>query len=147
VFGFTPTRILVDPPPNLVLSVRKDWPELVGILNKGLAAITAAEMADLYRRWFGADYLRQLAAERVALTAGERAWLSSRKVLRAGIDPSWAPVEFVDERGVAQGISAAYLKRLETLLGVRFEIVIPSNWERPGASSRRAPWTSCRRPP
>jgi signal transduction histidine kinase/DNA-binding NarL/FixJ family response regulator len=128
VFGFTPTRILVDQPPNLVLSVRKDWPELVGILNKGLAAITAAEMADLYRRWFGADYLRQLAAERVALTAAERAWLADRKVLRAGIDPSWAPVEFVDERGMAQGISAAYLKRLETLLGVRFEIVIPSNW-------------------
>jgi signal transduction histidine kinase len=40
----------------MVISVRKDWPELVGILNKGLAAITPEEMAELCRRWFGADY-------------------------------------------------------------------------------------------
>jgi hypothetical protein len=51
LLGFTPGWILLDTPSDMVISVRKDWPELVGILNKGLAAITPEEMAELYRRW------------------------------------------------------------------------------------------------
>ena len=129
VLGFSPTRIVRDTPPQMVISVRKDWPELVGILNKGLAAITPEEMAELYRRWFGSDYLRRVEAAQVPLTAGEQAWLAAHPVLRAGIDSGWAPVEFADEKGIPQGISVAYLKRLETLLGVHFELVTTANWE------------------
>ncbi len=33
------------------IGIRKDWPELQGILNKGLAAITEAERAEVLKRW------------------------------------------------------------------------------------------------
>ena len=37
--------------PGLHLGVRKDWPELAGILQKGLASITPAERQEISRRW------------------------------------------------------------------------------------------------
>ncbi len=127
VLGFAPMRMLPESQTDLVMSIRKDWPELVEILNKGLAAITREEMAELYRRWFGQDYLSRIAPQ-AALTAEEQAWLTEHPVLRVGIDPHWAPVEFVDGAGTAQGISTAYLKRLEKILGVRFEIAKDLSW-------------------
>lgn len=44
-------------------------------------------------------------------------------MLRAGIDSTWSPVEYVDADGRPQGISVAYLKPLEQGLEVRFELV------------------------
>lgn len=125
--GFAPAQILREDQTPLVISIRKDWPQLVGILDKGLAAITADEMMEIHQRWFGRDYLQRIAGQ-VELTAEERAWIRAHPVLRAGIDSGWAPVEFADENGVAQGVSAAYLKRLEGLLGIRFEIIAHLSW-------------------
>jgi len=82
VLGFAPMRMLPESQTPLVMSIRKDWPELVEILNKGLAAITREEMAELYRRWFGQDYLSRIAPQ-AALTAEEQAWLTEHPVLRA----------------------------------------------------------------
>ena len=104
------------------MSINKDAPELVGILNKGIAAVTRDELEPFYRRWFGQDYSERVAAVRVRLDAEERAWLSEHPVLRVGVDPGRAPVEFTDEAGVARGMSLAYLERLGKMLGVRFEI-------------------------
>jgi ABC-type amino acid transport substrate-binding protein len=127
VLGFAPMRMLPESQTNLVMSIRKDWPELVEILNKGLAAITREEMAELYRRWFGQDYLSRIAPQ-AALTAEEQAWLTEHPVLRASIDAHRAPVEFVDEAGNPQGISVVYLQRLEKLLGLRIEWVQGLAW-------------------
>ena len=127
VLGFAPLRMLPESQTNLVMSIRKDWPELVAILNQGLAAITREEMAELYRRWFGQDYLSRIAPQ-VTLTTEEQAWLAEHPVLRVGIDAHWAPVEFVDETDQPQGISVAYLQRLEKLLGVRIEFAPALTW-------------------
>ncbi len=43
-------------PRSLYFAVREDWPELVGIINKGLASITAREKNDIHRRWVSIDY-------------------------------------------------------------------------------------------
>jgi signal transduction histidine kinase len=127
ILGFAPARLLTGSETPLVMSIRKDWPELVTILDKGLTMITPEEMADLYRRWFGQDYLNRI-APRVTLTAEEKAWLKEHPVLRAGIDAHWAPVEFMDEKGAPQGISVAYLRRLEKLLSVRVEFAADLTW-------------------
>ena len=41
---------------NLHMAVRKDWPELVGILNKGLISISEKEKEDIHTRWVNVDY-------------------------------------------------------------------------------------------
>ena len=128
LLGFSPLQMLPGIQTNLVISVRKDWPELVTILNKGLAAITAAQQAELYRRWFGQDYLIRTALVLTTLTAEQQAWLAEHPVVRVGIDAHWAPVEFVDETGRPQGISVAYLQRLEKLLGLRIEFAQGLTW-------------------
>lgn len=89
ILGFTPVRMLSGSQTPLVISVRKDWPELVAILNKGLAAITWGEMAELYRRWFGQDYLSRIGPQAI-FTAAEHSWLAEHPILRVGIDTHWA---------------------------------------------------------
>jgi two-component system, sensor histidine kinase and response regulator len=42
------------------MAVRKDWPELVGILDKGLASITPQERAAIINRWFAVEMDRGL---------------------------------------------------------------------------------------
>ncbi len=130
VLGLGPKQLLPPEGPltQLVYSVRRDWPQLVDILNRGLAAITEEETAALHRRWFGAAISEREASGPVQLDAPERAWLRQHPVLRVGIDSTWAPVEYVDDDGRPQGISVAYLKRLEDDLEVRFELVPMPSW-------------------
>jgi PAS domain S-box-containing protein len=57
------------------MGVRKDWPELAALLNKGLASITAEERAAIVDRWFSVEFERGLDPGRVvswslAATAG-----------------------------------------------------------------------------
>lgn len=128
VVGMAITRIVHEMDASMVMSINKNEPELVGILNKGIAAITRDELEAIYRRWFGPDYSDRAAAVYVRLTAEERAWLADHPVVRVGIDPGWAPVEFFDEAAVARGMSVAYLERLGKMLGIRFEISRQGSW-------------------
>jgi signal transduction histidine kinase len=128
VQGFSPTRIVRETDARLVMSIRKDRAELVGIINAGLAALTKEELEPLYRRWFGADHLRRIASFAAVFTPEERAWLTQHPVVRVAIDPQWAPVEFFDGNGVARGMSLAYLDRISGLLGTRFEVVPGTSW-------------------
>ncbi|MDH3568400.1 MAG: transporter substrate-binding domain-containing protein, partial [Desulfobacteraceae bacterium] len=56
----------------LHMAVRKDWPILVNILNKGLASISSKEAEDIRNRWIAAGYTVGLppwvALQRAALT-------------------------------------------------------------------------------
>ena len=65
----------------LVMSIRKDWPELVAILNKRLAAITQEEMAEPYRRWFGQGGSRSESAGYASLTRATRYALLERALI------------------------------------------------------------------
>ena len=128
VLGFAPTRIVRETDGRMVMTIRKDHAELVGILNAGLAAVKKEELEPLYLRWFGADHLRRSATFASAFTAEERDWLAQHPVVRVAIDPQWAPVEFVDGRGAPRGMSLAYLDRISRILGTRFEIVPGPSW-------------------
>lgn len=130
VLGLGPKQML---PPDgrrtqLVYSIRRDWPQLVEILNRGLAAITEDETARLHRFWLGAAISERETSGGVELDAPERAWLRQHPVVRAGIDSTWAPVEYVDADGEPQGISVAYLKRISQGLEVRFELIPMPSW-------------------
>jgi signal transduction histidine kinase/CheY-like chemotaxis protein len=63
------------------------------------------------------------------LTGAEQAWLKGHPTIRVALDPAWAPIEFLDNNGIPQGISAAYLARIGDLLGVRFEVTKGREWQ------------------
>jgi two-component system, NarL family, sensor histidine kinase EvgS len=66
--------------------------------------------------------------DQLKLTDEERSWLAAHPVIRYGVDPEVAPIEYLDPNGRATGISPEYLARMAPLLGVRFESVPIDEW-------------------
>jgi len=107
-----------------VTAVRSDWPELVSILNKGLEALGDAHINKIVASW---TRLETWVPE-VRLTEAEKAWLKQHPVMRLGIDPSWAPVEYFDDEGKLAGITADNIRILSEKLGTRFEAARDLSW-------------------
>ncbi|MEW8000910.1 MAG: ABC transporter substrate binding protein [Candidatus Thiodiazotropha endolucinida] len=110
------------------MAVRDDWPILRDILNKALASITLDEKRAILDKWWVGLHDTDAASFRAQLTAWEREWLETHPVVRVMLDPAWGPVEYRDDEGRYQGISMDYLKHLEELLGIRFEIAEGLLW-------------------
>lgn len=54
--GFTNLKYIIvntESSQSLYFAVRNDWPELVGIINKGLASITEEEKIEIKNKWLG----------------------------------------------------------------------------------------------
>ncbi len=110
------------------MGVRKDWPMLASILQKGLASITTAERVEIRRRWVSLALPEPASQQSIELTEFEAAWLEKHPVVRIGIDANWPPMEFLSDEGVPQGLSADYLELLAQRLGIEFEMVVYSDW-------------------
>ena len=63
------------------------------------------------------------------LTHSERKWLGNHKIIKLGIDPEFAPFEFIDDTGEYNGIAYDYVKILERKLGVEFQVVKGISWK------------------
>jgi PAS domain S-box-containing protein len=59
--GLTNLRVATTTPYKyeLAFAVRRDWPELVSILNKSLDAIPASEKTEIHNRWINVRFERQ----------------------------------------------------------------------------------------
>jgi len=125
-FGFTDT--IPEAETQIGMSIGKGYPELVGILNKALATLTTDELFPLYQRWYGDAYATRTRLLETSLNDAERAWLVEHPVIRVGMDPQWAPIEFKDTAGKPQGMSIAYLNRIGAQLGLRFEVETGNTW-------------------
>ncbi|MBL4603901.1 MAG: transporter substrate-binding domain-containing protein [Emcibacteraceae bacterium] len=106
------------------LAVRDDWPILISILEKGMNAITEAELGQLSDKW----QTVQSATKKIDLSNDERQWLSQHKTIIAAVDPSVAPFEFIDQNGDISGITGAYLEKIGQLLDVEFISANSENW-------------------
>ena len=67
------------------------------------------------------------AANSLAFNSEEQAWLNKHPTIKVGIMEAWPPLDFVDERGQAQGIGADLIKRLNLVLDGALEVV-PGSW-------------------
>ncbi len=113
------------------IGVRKDWPMLQAILQKALADISETERRAILSKWVPEAEGAQDATTpkpTLVLSEEERAWLQAHPVLRLGLDPIWEPVEFIDDKGEYQGISAAFMRRLAEMLGVKLQFDPKQTW-------------------
>lgn len=62
------------------------------------------------------------------LTLGEKAWLSSHPIIFVGMDSEYAPYEWMNKHGEYVGMAVDYLRLLEKKLDVHFEIVKGKSW-------------------
>jgi len=109
---------------TLHFAVRSDYPLLHSAIEKTLNSLSLADYENLRSKWLAP----QTNDTTFELTAKERNWLSQHKKIRVLIDPSWAPIEYVDNDGQFKGISIDYLEKLEKLLGVEFILPTDLSW-------------------
>jgi PAS domain S-box-containing protein len=111
---------------DVVMAIRPDWPQLVGILNKGLALTSNTEVNDIVARWVGTDGTDGKVEPPLELSTDERRWIRHQPVVRVGF-PAFPPISFQDDDGRAAGITADYLEIIRRKTGLAFEPV-HLNW-------------------
>ncbi len=114
---------------SLRWGVRNTAPELTSILDKAIAAITDEERQAIQSRWLrlssGAAVQREL-----ALSPEEVNWLHEHPVIRVVAGDDRMPIEARDRNGQLQGIALEYLRRVDEMLDVRFELLPTSPGEK-----------------
>ncbi|MFC1857021.1 transporter substrate-binding domain-containing protein [Thermodesulfobacteriota bacterium] len=111
------------PPVKLNIGVRKDWPILAGILDRALGDIPPEEIRKIHRRWIG-----ETNTQKLGLTGQEEQWLATHQEFKLGIDPSWAPFEFIDKNGKFSGISSSYVDAVAKRLQIEMNPVQGFTW-------------------
>lgn len=107
------------------IAVRKDWPQLASILNKALNSIPTSKMQALREKWLPVDYLDTVS--KLNLTPAEIEWIKNHRNLRLGVDPEFAPFEFI-ENGKYQGITSDYVRLLNQRLNMNMQVVKGLSW-------------------
>ncbi len=108
-------------PLDLVFAIRKDWPELTALLDKGIAAISAEERLRIKDRYYR-EMERRLVQVTVPLTDAERAWIEAHPRIAMGIDAGWQPYIINNPDGRVTGIEGEFLARINALTGLNLHI-------------------------
>ncbi len=94
-------------------------------INASMELIADFEKENIEARWIpnrdNRFFGNGMTDAKVGLTRQERAWLNNHALIRLGSDRAWAPYEFLDKDGVLQGVSAAFLARVQRILGIAFQ--------------------------
>lgn len=115
-------------------AVSKGNRELLNIVEDGFSKISNEEYEAIDKCWRGKSILLEdpeansSESRDLGLTPGEKDWLAKHPVISVAVDPDFMPVEFIDNKGKAAGISAEYLKRFSQLLNVSFEPTRNMTW-------------------
>lgn len=105
-------------------SVHKDNKVLLGILNKGIAAVTNEEFKGVYDKWISSNQVTQ----GFRLTAGEQAWLAENKVIKVSADKNSFPFDFIDDKGGLSGVTGDFLNEISKQLNVKFVWAGNESW-------------------
>ena len=62
------------------------------------------------------------------LTQAEQAWLANHRDIRLGVDPAWAPFEFIDDSGAYHGIVSDIIQILNRQLQIEMRPASGLNW-------------------
>ncbi len=100
---FKSTRHIIGTNP-LHMAIRKDWPMLAEIINKGLDAITEAEKKTIYQLWL------PTAAKGPPLTKSEKQWLKQHHRIPFALINNQLPYEHIDRQGQPQGIAVEFFQ-------------------------------------
>jgi hypothetical protein len=114
--------LIEEYPIEMVTYIRKDWPELIPILNKAIAALQQDELPRIINKWFG-EWPELSPATIAPLTSEELAWLAQNHSVRVrvGNHPPWSM-----NTPETTGMAIEYLNLIGELYGITFNF-IPDN--------------------
>ncbi|ACN17113.1 sensory box histidine kinase (GGDEF domain protein) [Desulforapulum autotrophicum HRM2] len=111
---------------DLRIGVRVNLPVLLTIVKKGMAAVTASELASLRDKWLlpapGSTGLR------IHLTDSEKDFLVNHQVIRVGNEENWPPFD-LNVDGEARGFGVDLLKLVADRIGIHLEFVPDHTWD------------------
>nr|WP_246423012.1 transporter substrate-binding domain-containing protein [Roseospira visakhapatnamensis] len=107
---------------DLRFGITPTLPFLRGILDRAMASIPSARWMELETRWLG-PRLAQRAADRVRLSAEERAWLEDKGVVRVCGGAAPFPYERIDGDGTHEGVAGDVIRLLAQRGGFDWELV------------------------
>ncbi len=112
---------------KFAMGVRKDWPELVTIMNKAIDAITQETHNKISSKWMTPVAQGKTKARKINLTAREREWLLNHQKIRVHNEMNWPPFNF-NENGNPKGYSIEYMNILAKKLDIDVEYVSGPSW-------------------
>jgi ABC-type amino acid transport substrate-binding protein/serine phosphatase RsbU (regulator of sigma subunit)/PAS domain-containing protein len=110
------------------IAIHKDQPFLFSIIQKGVNALTRAELAALNSKWMTPTQDSSLVQDKLNLTQEERHWLDLHDKIEVGMMSDWPPFSFVDDSGIKSGISPAFVEAINKRLGGRLKLR-PGPWK------------------
>lgn len=115
---------------ELVFGIRKDWPEAVSILNKGLLLLDAHEKVQLQTKWFSGQTTPAATkgSSPLTLSESERTLISNTSALRLCVDPNWLPYTAINAKGEYQGVTADILRLINQRLDTQFTLIPSTDW-------------------
>jgi signal transduction histidine kinase len=106
-----------DLPLDAVVSIRDDWPILLGLVNRALRSIGEPRIYEIYNKWIKLNENQY----ELLLSKKDREWLANNVHWRHLYMDNRFPLEDRDEAGVYHGISSTYFDMLAERLGLSFK--------------------------
>ncbi|MEH6625691.1 MAG: transporter substrate-binding domain-containing protein [Motiliproteus sp.] len=120
------------------MASRKDWPELTTILDKALKALPPHQVTQIFANWLPLNINAPPSTSSIQLSTAERRWINDHPTIKLGVDPEFAPFEYIDEQGQYKGMCADYIQILNQRLGLNMQIIPDQSWAMAVAQARNA---------
>ncbi len=111
----------------LTIGVRKDWPELVSILNKAMGDLSEEELRHIHSHWIEEERVVIPAVSAVSVETGgvrgdiltpeERAWLEDHPRITLGIGETWEPFVIKYSDGTLAGYDIDFIAWINEITG------------------------------
>ena len=111
---------------DMVFSIRKEFPEVLSIINKSLEAMGKSKLLEIQHKWFLENPNKKKIKQNLDFNEAE--YLKNKKIINACIDPNWMPFEAFDENGKHIGLSSDYFKKFRKELSIPLNIIKTSTW-------------------
>lgn len=114
----------------LKMATTKNNPELISIINKGMAAISKDDKNTLLQKWGISSELASPLKKSISelnLSPEQIDWIKQHPAIKVAADTSWFPFDFVNENNLHDGLSQDILAFITKKAGLHFEIT-PSTW-------------------
>lgn len=113
---------------ELRIGVRKSDPILYSILQKGLNAISSDELHRIREKWLlKANEMYERGMVQLSIT--EKEFLHENNTVQICVDPTWPPLDFIDEQGKHSGLSSDLIKKIAIRSGISLELIPTTTWQ------------------
>jgi polar amino acid transport system substrate-binding protein len=101
---------------------------LFSIIQKGLNAIPAEDLHQLRKKWLHETYALY-EQSMVDLSVAEKEYLYLHPEVKICVDPTWPPLDFINDEGVHSGLSADLINKVATRVDVALKLIPTATWQ------------------